>query len=151
MNFELACSNQREQFIGCASFGTQGGNNNIGVKNDVGNTHNGIIYDMLCNINQSLSEQLIFQRRGLTACVTRWRVRRENAALTEPTSSHRKLLEKRADSHQSGARIVRQFCDLKIPFLFAYDKSKNTSGFCSAILSNATAGPLGLRLPCSQS
>ena len=34
-----------------ASFGTQSGNQNIGVYNNVWNGHNGIIYDMLCNIN----------------------------------------------------------------------------------------------------
>jgi hypothetical protein len=33
----------------------------------------------------------------------------------------------------------------------AYDNCINTSGFCSAIRNKATAGPLGLRLPCSQS
>jgi hypothetical protein len=32
-----------------------------------------------------------------------------------------------------------------------YVNSKNISGFCSAILNNAKAGPLGLRRPCSQS
>ena len=32
-----------------------------------------------------------------------------------------------------------------------YASSKNTSGFCSAILNKASAGPLGLRRPCSQS
>ena len=31
------------------------------------------------------------------------------------------------------------------------NKRMKTSGSCSAIRNNATAGPLGLRLPCSQS
>ncbi len=60
----------------------------------------------------------------------------------------RKLLEIAADSPASGARFVGQFLALR---LFCYDKRRNTSGFCSAIRNNATAGPLGLRLPCSQS
>lgn len=34
---------------------------------------------------------------------------------------------------------------------FAYEISMNTSGLCSAIRNKATAGPLGLRRPCSQS
>ena len=34
---------------------------------------------------------------------------------------------------------------------FGYVNSINASGFCSAIRNKATAGPLGLRLPCSQS
>ena len=33
----------------------------------------------------------------------------------------------------------------------AYANCINTSGFCSAIRNKAIAGPLGLRLPCSQS
>ena len=57
----------------------------------------------------------------------------------------------RRGSHLSGARFVGQFFDFETPWLFAYDKCRNTSGFCSAILNKATAGPLGLRLPCSQS
>ena len=32
-----------------------------------------------------------------------------------------------------------------------YNNSVNTSGFCSAIRNKASAGPLGLRRPCSQS
>lgn len=32
-----------------------------------------------------------------------------------------------------------------------YDNCVKTSGCCSAILNNATAGPLGFRRPCSQS
>ena len=61
MNFKLACSNQREQFIGCASFRAQGGNDNIGIDDNVGNTHNGIIYDVLCNINHTLAKNLYLQ------------------------------------------------------------------------------------------
>ena len=44
---------------------------------------------------------------------------------------------------------------LEIPFYricaCVYANSKNTSGFCSAIRNKASAGPLGLRRPCSQS
>lgn len=32
-----------------------------------------------------------------------------------------------------------------------YEICRNTSGFCSAIRKSASAGPLGFRLPCSQS
>ncbi len=47
--------------------------------------------------------------------------------------------------------LLGSFFAFKNPPLFAYDKCRNTSGCCSAILNKATAGPLGLRLPCSQS
>src|SRR5215210_1689968 len=46
--------------------------------------------------------------------------------------------------------VLGGFCLSDSP-LFGYDKCRNTSGFCSAILNKAIAGPLGLRLPCSQS
>jgi len=36
-------------------------------------------------------------------------------------------------------------------YALAYESSVNTSGFCSAMRNKATAGPLGLRRPCSQS
>ena len=41
----------------------------------------------------------------LTAGVTRWWAGRDNAILTEPLQAV-KTAQKRADSHQSGARIV---------------------------------------------
>ena len=47
--------------------------------------------------------------------------------------------------------VLGSFFTTGFPLLFAYDNCLNTSGFCSAILNKATAGPLGLRLPCSQS
>src|SRR6266498_3181321 len=50
-----------------------------------------------CNCNPASSR--------LTVCVTRWWVGQDNATLTEPASSQ-KTAQKRADSHQSGARCV---------------------------------------------
>ncbi len=73
------------------------------------------------------------------------------AAGRRPTGKmlrRRKMLGIAPESPASGACFVGQFLALR---LFCYDKRRNTSGFCSAIRNNATAGPLGLRLPCSQS
>src|SRR4030067_1950458 len=94
-------------------------------------------------------DSALLARFRMSDHLTIWLTCRRSCNATEPKN----YLTGKVSPHPraEGGQVQPAWAAFCLSGIFAYDNSINTSGFCSAIRNNASAGPLGFRRPCSQS